>query len=368
MLKVQEFLLGGGTLEDLETKFAIKSKRHSKHNNLVLLKYNQIESPFSEKIVRECRGLILDEDDNWAIVAMAFVKFFNYGESHADPIDWNSKFLRVQEKVDGSLCLVFFYKREWHVATTGTPDASGDVNTSGKSFADYFWDTLNDCGGFKTTMTTERNFCFIFELTGPLNRVVVPHMKPGLTLLGAREVSTWKELHPSKVSLFFPGVPVVREFPLQSIEDILKTFDTMSPLRQEGYVIVWENADGTLGRVKVKHAGYVALHHMKGTLGSDRALVEIVRTGEISEVVATFPEYAPILNDTKNKLDTLVHELESTYKIIKDIPEQKAFAMEALKSKCSSALFSVRSKKCTSIRDYFKSINIDSLMTLLNKV
>ena len=154
MLHVQSYLRNGGTLDGLATELGIKAKRHQTHSNLVLLKYNQIESPMSSPIVQECRGIILDEADDWNVVARAFDKFFNYGEGHAAEINWQTA--RVQEKVDGSLCLVFFYKREWHVATTGTPDASGDVNASGKSFADYFWDTLNECGGFKTSMTTER--------------------------------------------------------------------------------------------------------------------------------------------------------------------------------------------------------------------
>jgi hypothetical protein len=52
-----------------------------------------------EPIVRESRGVILDEADDWRVVARAFDKFFNYGESGADEIDWGTA--RVQEKVDG---------------------------------------------------------------------------------------------------------------------------------------------------------------------------------------------------------------------------------------------------------------------------
>lgn len=30
----------------------------------------------------------MNEEANWAIVAWPFMKFFNYGESFAEPIDW----------------------------------------------------------------------------------------------------------------------------------------------------------------------------------------------------------------------------------------------------------------------------------------
>ena len=68
-LHVQKYLrTPGKTLETLEAEYSIKAKRHGKYPNLVLLKYNQIDSPFSEPLVRECRGLILDESNDWSVV------------------------------------------------------------------------------------------------------------------------------------------------------------------------------------------------------------------------------------------------------------------------------------------------------------
>src|SRR5580704_18173365 len=100
-LEIQKFLRSSNSIEDLESKFAIAAKRHNTYPNLVLFKYNQIDSPFSEQIVRECRGLILDEANDWKIVNRSFDKFFNYGEGHAANIDWDSA--KCLEKMDGSL-------------------------------------------------------------------------------------------------------------------------------------------------------------------------------------------------------------------------------------------------------------------------
>lgn len=359
-LQIQEYLRKGGTLEELSTTLGITAKRHNKYNNLVLFKYNQIESPMANPIVQECRGIILDESDNWNVIFHGMNKFFNYGEGHAASIDWET--VRFQEKVDGSLIGLYFYNGMWEVCTSGTPDASGYVNTSSKSFREYFLETLGN--RFNQDEIGVNDFNYWLELTGPANRIVVPHQLSGVTLLGARNIHTGKEVHPSEVNHIFPGVMAVREFPLRTIEDMIATFSTISPLQQEGYVIV----DANFNRIKCKHPGYVQLHHMKDTLASARALVEVARAGEISEVVATFPEYAPLLNDTKIKIDILVTELESDYEKIKDIPEQKAFALQALKSKCSPALFQIRSKKVSSIREYIRIANIDSVMSLLNKI
>lgn len=50
---------------------------------------------------RECRGLVLDEAKDWAVVAMPYTRFFNYGERWASCIDWATA--KVFEKMDGSL-------------------------------------------------------------------------------------------------------------------------------------------------------------------------------------------------------------------------------------------------------------------------
>ena len=68
-------------------------------DGFVLLKYDLLYSDFNLPIVKECRGIILT--DAGRVVCCPFFKFFNYGESYADSIDWATA--RVQEKIDGSI-------------------------------------------------------------------------------------------------------------------------------------------------------------------------------------------------------------------------------------------------------------------------
>jgi hypothetical protein len=360
MTKIQEYLRGGGNLAALLPEHGIISRRHPEYPNLVHLNYDMLTSSKDDPLVRECRSIILDEADNWRIVSRAFDRFFNYGEGHAAPIDWSTA--RVQEKVDGSLAIVYPYAESWHVASRGTPDAGGNVNGNSTTFGDYFWDTFP--GGierFPWPWSDAGRYCFIFELTGPLNRVVVPHAHAGLTLLGARDMETGEEVRPQRVAHFFANVPVVREFSLASFDDVIATFQSMSPLSQEGYVVV----DAGWNRVKVKHPGYVAIHHAKDGM-SDRAFVEIARSGESSEVVTYFPEFGPLMATAKKRVEALVAELEADYERIRDIPLQKDFAKEATKTRCSAALFMVRAGKVASVRQYIaKKIQIDVLMRLL---
>lgn len=352
-LAVQTYLRNIGSLTGLHEQYAIVHRRHPVFNNLVLLKYDQINSPFTEAIVRECRGIILDESNDWNVVSMSFTKFFNNSEPLAAPIDWTTS--KVFNKLDGSLATIYAYNGSWHVATTGSPDAGGQVNDFDFTFAELFWKTYEydlppvDC-----------NICFYFELTSPYNKIVVNHAEPKLTLLGARDIKTLEELPIHKASLYISNCPYVQEFPLDSFAEMDKTFETMSPYEQEGYVV----CDANFNRVKLKHPRYVYLHHIKDSV-SQKNFVKVAINGEIPEVVSHFPEFEHILTDAQVRIDCLVNQLEIEYEKIKDIPIQKDFALAAKNSKCSAILFQYRGKKILTIREGLKNIHIDSLMKLL---
>lgn len=358
-LWVQKYLRAGNTPESLSS-LEIKSRRHRRHPNLVLLKYD-IFANFSNPIARECRGIILDESDNWNVVSRAFDKFFNYGEGHAADIDWSTA--RVQEKLDGSLCCMYHYAGEWHVATSGTPDALGEVRGSGvqesmqqstgRTFAQYFWDTFKAEGG--TLPEGYEYLTFVFELMGPANRVVVVHEREWLRLLAVRERQTGLELNIEMMSELV-NIPPVRSFPLSSVKEIFDSFERISPVSQEGYVVV----DGKGQRIKIKHPGYVALHHAKDGM-SPKAFAEIARQGEVPEVIAAFPEFAPLLDEARAKFLTFMERCQADYDRIKDIPVQKDFALEALKTPHSAALFHLRKGK--DLRELAKSVTIDTFMS-----
>lgn len=369
MTKVQEFLRNGGTLAGLLERYAVKHRRHGEHPNLVLLKYDQINSPFSEPLARECRGIILDEADNWRVVARAFDKFFNHSEGHAASIDW--KTARVQEKVDGSLCMLYWYGGKWHVATTGTPDGGGPVHGSSMTFAELFWRTFRAMGLRLPHEHDEswrrHRVSFVFELTSPLNRVVVRYAEARLTLLAARQIDGAHSCDPEyqqpelNVRHLADMYPVVREHPLQSFEEIAATFQALDPLTSEGYVVV----DDAFRRVKVKHPGYVALHQMKGEGMTEKRALEVVRAGETAEVLAAFPEYSEDFRRVSAAYEGLIAELERAYSAFRDIQEQKAFAAEALKTRCSAALFRVRAGKAASIREFLTTARIEMLVEIL---
>lgn len=351
----QAFLLNGGSLAQLAERYAIKHQRHAKYQNLVQLKYDQINSPMGEPLVQQCRGLILDEANDWHIVARPFDKFFNYGEGHAKPIDWSTA--RVQEKLDGSLMILYHYDGQWHVASSGMPDARGEVNGCSFTFSDLFWRVWRE-KGYDLPRDPHVHTTFMFELMTPYNRVVVRHAANDLKLIGVRENADGIE-YPAATQTAY-NWRAVNEFGLSSLDDVMSTFAIMDPLAQEGYVVV----DGLFNRVKVKHPGYVAIHHMRDGFGVRRVL-EVIRSGETTELLTHFPEWQPAFDKVQSRYDELVKHLELEYDRLKDIPEQKAFALEAVKTRNSAALFQLRKGTVKSVRESLANMTIDKLMEQL---
>lgn len=198
------------TLDSLKQQLGINATRHGQQDNLVLLKYDQIESPMDNPIVQECRGLILDEANNWEIVSHPYHKFFNWGEPNAAAVDWNTA--KIQEKADGSLIVMYRYNYKWECATSGMPDAGGNINGSATTFRELFATTFHE-QGMKYPLESDSDYTFMFELMSPQNRIVVKHAVPEIIFLGARNNITGQEVSPT----FFAGQErnwrLVKEYP-----------------------------------------------------------------------------------------------------------------------------------------------------------
>jgi RNA ligase len=337
-------------LAQLTATLGIHCKQHPKYPELYHFSYDQLESPKGNPIVRECRGLILNSTDNWAVVAYPFNRFANLGESWADPIDWSD--VRVQEKVDGSMMIFWNYKGDWNVSTKGSPDAGGQVGDFNFTFSDLFWKTLKTyLNGDSTMGWFDPKQTYVFELTSIYNRVVVQHKETALTVIGLRSnLGDYKEYPVSNIldglDPKFP-IPLVKEFPLNSVSEIEAAALALNPMQNEGFVVV----DKNFGRVKIKSPSYVMIHHLKDGFGQ-RRIIRLIQLGETSEVLSYFPEYQELFDQTKTAIDNMIATTEAEYEAIKHLKDRKEFALQATKSKNSGVLFALFLGKTTSVRDY----------------
>ena len=150
MLKVLEFIKAHkDNWEDLlsDAPYYLKISRDVVFNhNLIMLKYNQLDSDFNDEMVRECRGLIIDED-SLEPISVPFFKFGNYGESYCPEIDWESAV--ILEKRDGSLIKVVKLGEDYLISTNGCIDAfkaemQEDLLCPYKSYGELFMEAIGD--------------------------------------------------------------------------------------------------------------------------------------------------------------------------------------------------------------------------------
>jgi hypothetical protein len=122
--------------------------------------------------------------------------------------------------------------------------------------------------------------------------------------------------------------------------------------------------DQAFNRSKVKHPGYVAIHHMRSEFTVAR-LLDVVRSGEIAELATYFPEWGPDIDRVQGLSDGLLAETAADFERLPHHSVQKDFAAEATKCRWPAALFGLRSGKVTSFPHFAANMNIDALMKSL---
>jgi hypothetical protein len=374
MLAIQNYLRTHG-LEKTIKDFSLKTREYE---HKILLKYDQLVSPTLMGLpeMQDCRGIIL-EKGTWNVMSLAFRKFFNSEEGNAAKIDWNTA--HVLEKLDGTMIQVYYdwHDMTWYAGTTGTANGEGEVNNkNGTTFNDLFWDTVNNKYTFNECLLN-KDYIYVFELTTPYNIVVKPHGESSATLLAVRNRKTLvelsgRDLEMTAVSL---DIPLVKSFDINAsnVGHLLKTFEDM-PWSEEGYVV----RDGNDNRVKVKNPAYVAVHHLKGKT-AEHNILTIVKTNEIEEFAATFPERTEELNRLKEGYDGLIAKLNEVWDELKlrrpknvTKEEQKKFAAAVFEvcekydlKNFTGLYFGLAQYKIASIEEYMFNYDDKTLYKML---
>ena len=237
--------------ELLSKDYKLKIK---KEDTYAIFNYITFECDFSNPIVQEARGIIIDFEAK-EVVCWPFRKFGNYNEFYCDTIHWESA--RVLEKVDGSIIKLWYdFKNEkWQFSTNATiyaerarVDASivdlffSDVILMADNYSQIPFDTL------------DKTNTYIFELVSPQTKVVVSYPTASLYHLGTRNNITGKE---TEIDI---GIKKPKSFPLTSLNDCIKAAHALNvgdstEVENEGFVVV----DKNYNRVKIKSPDYLVL-------------------------------------------------------------------------------------------------------------
>ncbi len=366
----------------------------SKNKKKISLNYDQIETKDNDELSWDCRGLILSKHDgsefqtdldgklclktivgDTKILAFGMRRFFNYGQGSAS-INWSDPNLAILEKLDGTLCIVYFdpWIDKWCVATRSVPEADIPLDNGIFTFRTLFEKALFDtCGKTFEEFTNGigRNITYCFELTTPYNRIVVAYPNNRVTLLAVRKLRDLEEYDLNTLSykkwveydlldqdakrylisvgrtredapmalvdvpFNLRGVPIVQAHTYTSVSDLLNWVSSLNPIEHEGVVV----KDSNFNRIKVKNAAYVAQSKLRDSLGtSERNCLELILLEKDDDVISMLPEeIVNNLKKIKEGLKIAIHMYDNTYDIIKiqsddECPnDKKTFALNVNK-------------------------------------
>lgn len=320
-------------LNYLNDHLGIKVREHE--DGRVILNYDQIKSPKTDPIVRECRGLVLDKNNDWNLVARSFERFFNLGEHLEEQNNFVWEDCIATDKADGSLAIVYFWNGDWHFNTRGS-FGDGLVNDSPLT-----WHKLLDLAmPDDWRKKLDPSLTYIGELCSPYNKVVTHYDKPDFYLLsafqGADELSH-EDARKHGTSL---GLSVCRDYRFDGADAVVE-FVRMQSANDPTYegVVLRSN-----GRIKVKSAKYVELHrlHNNGNIFSAKSLVPLVMDGEADEILVYYPELKPHIERVQEKLRAAFREIDDLWFCHHDEKNQKKFAMAVKDCPFASILFEAR--------------------------
>lgn len=356
MLKVQEYLKSGKTLDNLKEELGIRLTYHSTLP-LVILNYHQLESPKTHPIIRECRSLTLNLND-YTLISRSLFRFFNWGEvlEEADKFNWNS--CSAQAKEDGSLVKFYFFDNEWHVSTRGSfadcPIFSDQYDAKRHNLpVEFSWkDGILRALGVKSLkeLNLDPKLSYTCEFCSLWNKVVREYKVPKVYLISC--FCGEEEIGPRETLCF----QTLEEFSLNSADDILNFVNTQPEETFEGVVA----KDCNFNRWKLKNDRWKSLSRMKGNNGdnifSPKNLLPYVLKDEGNKVLKHFPEVEGFYYEMKSKIESEYKTLESLYSENKNKESQKEFALSIVgKSPLSGILFNTRKNKGELRDEWLKS-------------
>ena len=340
MLAVQSYLRKFSNpdeaLESLEREFAIKATL-SPYDDRIILNYNMIDSPKTNEIVRECRGLVLDKNNGWNLIARAFTRFFNHCETEHLEFDWVNK-VEASEKEDGSLILYYYYNGEWRVNTKGS-FGQGIINDSGHTWTSLF----NECLAKVESLYLVPAFTYVFELCSIHNKVVRHYPSPQIYLLTSFDSLGGEiDMNDEILAGYFNVFERPKSFIINSLDEAIEYIKAKESLdaTYEGLVL----CDSHGNRIKVKSASYLMLHRSanNGHVSWEQIYNQCLTDDGGQEFLSYFDSYTERFDKMREFIKNSKEEILTLYSQVKDIEGQKEFAMRVKDNKFAAILFAFR--------------------------
>ena len=358
-MEVLQFIKEHG-LHGLTDGLGISIREHP--DGLINLDYSQIDSPKLHPVVLECRGLILHKD-TLEIACRPMGRFFNYTEQGCTAIlDENADYY---PKVDGSLIKVYHFNGKWYIATRGTVFADNTTHMSDVTFADLVYRSLRVDNHTHFSALADnylnKNISYNFEVTSVENRVVTRYEGYTLTYLNSRVTKTGEYVDQSHIAEKF-GAKIQTPLKFKTPEEALDYVDNLVDL-QEGLVIY--NNGIPVG--KLKNELYVHVHHSRGDGPiTIKRIKNLIYSQDHEEYLGYFPEDTTLFQPYIDAYQNLFVRFADSWNQVKDIVDQKEFAIAVKDLPYKGMLFSKRQDTEQSVSFMLSKLTMNSRHGLLD--
>ena len=390
MLKLQEFIEKNNNWEELLIAepyyLIIKKEPINEQEDYVLFKYDQINSDFSLEVVQEARGIIFQINKitkNIKPVCIPFFKFFNLGEKYAAKL--HEKSITFLEKRDGSLIKLWFNKEKWHWSTNGSIFAENAHLFDEKNEENQRKTEKNEvCNQIKLTFydlilkskeynyiikmiennNLDKNLTYMFELTSPQAKIVVPYEGTHLTFLSARNNYTLLE-QDYDFGEFQEKIPRPIKYDILSLSAAKNVVEGFS-FKKEGLVAV----DKNYNRVKIKSPAYLVVSYLRlnGDV-TEKRIIDIIQQGEASEFLSYYPEYSKDFEIVQNKINKYKETIKAviTEEIINTAPISSGDIYRRYQDRPFERTIATAWWKNEFIDQWIKNKTTDKLQELINQ-
>ena len=291
----------------------------------------------------------------------------NCSEKRYDIQTKNHNFFANNILVHNSLIKVVKLGEDYLISTNGCIDAfkammPDDVLCPYKSYGELFMKAMGD----RLSLLSEGK-TYMFELTSPYNRVVVPYNDVEIALIGIRDNQSLQEelIYDSELkdSFLLP-----KRYGFKTLEECIESAHSL-PYSEEGYVVL----DKYFNRVKIKSLEYVNVHHLRGEgVMSEKRILDIIRQNEIAEYLIYFPEYKELFDEYKRKVDDLYKAYHLMWLSFSQLEfnsrkEIALFLQDAKDVYDMGFIFKMLDGKIKESCDYFADMPLDKFVDILHK-
>lgn len=361
MLLVQEYLKSGKTLEELKTEHGVCSNIT---NDKLCLTYHMIKAEETNLLACQCRGLVLDSK-TYDVIAYPMNRFFNLSQEHLIPKDFDWKSVKYYDKLDGSLCIVYYHLDRWYCGTRSLSEADvpikdkitfsilfdmaiNDMNYRAKSIESNVNGSLTLQDFMKDFGEKAKGYTFCFEIVSLYNRVYCDYNKNSVSLLMVRNNTTLVEEEPELwltneiVSNY--KLDTSEKFQFDSIQHMIAIVNSWNPKEHEGVVAV----DKSFNRIKVKNSTYLMLCKVNAYTPTYTNYIELVLLGKDDDI----KDDSEMLTKTKSVLRELYRLVEQDFNTIKHIENVKEFSKSARKTLWPAAMYELKKNKYEDLHSF----------------